>query len=142
MCMMILLTVLLTVGLIATAPSLASPQAVPRHSGTVASVDPVTRTLVLEELAENGRPRQLQVRVPEGASVVLSERIPDDQVTRLEAPFNERPIEMTEMHAGDFVVVEGATQGDAAVASTVVVTLRPSDAHATPAASPGPRSRP
>jgi hypothetical protein len=79
---------------------------------------------VLQELVEEGRPRRLDVRLPEGAAVVLSERIVDEQVTRLDAAFAERPIDLAEVRPGDFVVVEGAARGGTATASTVVVTLR------------------
>jgi hypothetical protein len=137
-----LLTALLTVGLIVITPGLGSAQAPERHSGTVTSVDVATRTLVLRELVEDGRPRPLQVRVPEGAAVVSSERIPDEHVTRLDAAFSERPIELGDVRPGDFVVVEGAARGNAAIASTIVVTLREDQAQVTPAASPGSRPRP
>jgi hypothetical protein len=140
--MAILLTALLTMGLIVTFPSSSSAQAAERHSGIVMAVDPATRTLVLQELVEDGRPRRLQVRVPEGAAVVYSDRVPDEQVTRLDAAFNERAIEIGDVRPGDFVVVEGAARGNEATASTVVVTLREHDAQVVPAASPGARPRP
>jgi hypothetical protein len=140
--MAILLTALLTIGLIVTLPSSSSAQATERHSGTVIAVDVATRTLVLRELVEDGRPRRLQVRVPEGAAVVYSERVPDEQVTRLDAAFNERALEIGDVRPGDFVVVEGAARGNEVTASTVVVTLREHDAQGAPAASPGPRPRP
>jgi hypothetical protein len=82
------------------------------------------------------------VRVPDGAAVVLSERIPDEQVTRLDAAFDERSIDLAEVRPGDFVVVEGAVRGGTATASTVVVTLRAGQSERSPAASPGASSRP
>ena len=114
-------------------PSLA------RHSGTVVSVDAAARTLVVQELVEEGRPRHLTVRLPEGAPVVLSERIPDEQMTRLDAAFVERPIDLAEVRPGDFVVVQGAARGALATVSAVVVTLRAGRHDGSPAASPGAR---
>lgn len=132
-----LLTALLVAGLVLADVSLVAAQGSERHSGTVMFVDPAGRTLALQELIENGRPRRLDVRVPEGAAVVLSERIPDEQVARLDAAFAERPIDLAEVRIGDFVVVEGAARGGMATASTVVVTLRSGQGESSPAASPG-----
>jgi hypothetical protein len=93
---------------------------------------------VLQELIEDGRPRRLDVRVPEGAAVVYSERIPDEKVTSLDSPFSDRRVDLGEVRPGDFVVVEGAARGNAATASIVVVTLRPGSASAMPGTSSRP----
>ena len=139
--MTILLSALLVLGLIVASPNPVA--AGERHSGTVVSVDPAARSLVLQELIENGRPRRLDVRVPEGVAIVDSERIADEKVTRLDAPFEERRIDLREVRPGDFVVVEGAARGSTATASGVVVTLRAGTVAGTPpAASPGGPSRP
>jgi hypothetical protein len=122
--MTILLSALLIVGAIVAAPGLAVSGEVERHSGTVVSVNPVARTLVLQELGVAGREIRLEVRVPDGVAVVHSERLPDDRVTRLEAPFADRRIDLADVRPGDFVVVEGAARGGSATASLVVVTLR------------------
>jgi hypothetical protein len=137
-----LLALLLAAGLIVTGVSPAEPQATRRHSGSVVSVDLTARSLVLAELVEEGRPRHLQVRVPEGAAVVFSERIADDRVPRFDAAFDERRIELSDVRPGDFVVVEGATQGSGAVATALVVTLRVTEAGAASPASPDAQSRP
>ncbi len=131
-----LLRALLVVGVIVATPGLAVSGGDERHSGTVVSVDPAARTLVLQELIENGRPRRLEVRVPESAAIVYSERIPDEQVTRLEAPFADRRVDLGEVRPGDFIVVEGAARGGSATASIVVVTLRAGSTAANPAATP------
>lgn len=136
--MTIFLSALLVLGLIVATPGRALPGDGERHSGTVVSVDVAARSLVLQELVEDGRLRQLDVRVPEGAAVVYSERIPDEKVTSLEAPFADRRVDLGEVRPGDFVVVEGAARGHAATASIVVVTLRPGSA----SAMPGKPSRP
>jgi hypothetical protein len=133
--MTILLSALLLVGAIVVSPGRAASQTGERHSGTVVSVDPAARTLVLHELVEAGRPRRLHVRVPAGAAVVFSERLPDEQVTRLDAPFADRRIELADVRPGDFVVVEGGAKGAAADASAVVVTLRGGTADVSAASS-------
>ena len=136
--MTIFLSALLVVGLIVTTPGLALPGDGERHSGTVVSVNVAARSLVLQELVEEGRPRQLDVRVPDGAAIVFSERIPDENVTNLGSPFTERRVDLGEVRPGDFIVVEGAARGNAATASLVVVTLRAGSAAVTPAAgAPG-----
>ena len=135
------LTALLFAGLIVADASLVAAQGSERHSGTVVAVDPAARTLVLQELVEEGRPRQLNVLVSQGAAVVLSERAPDEQVTRLGAAFVERSIDLAEVRPGDFVVIEGAARGGTATASTVLVTLRAGPGESSPAASPGAPAR-
>ena len=137
-----LLRALMVVGVFVATPGLAVSGSDERHSGTVVSVDSGARMLVLQELIENGRPRRLEVRVPAGAAIVYSERVPDEQVTRLDAPFSDRRVDLGEVRPGDFVVVEGAARGGSATASIVVVTLRAGSAEANPvAASPGTPSR-
>ena len=137
-----LTALLLFVGLMMTDVGPAAAQGIERHSGIVVSVDPGTRTLVLQELVEEGRPRRLDVRLAPGAPVVLSERVPDEQIAQLDAAFAERPIDLTDVRPGDFVVVEGAARDGKAVASALVVTLPAGAAEVTPAASPGARPRP
>ena len=138
--MMIALAALLALGLLAVDSAPVAAQTSERHSGTVVSVDPAARSLVLKELVQEGRPRRLVVRVPGGASVIVSDRIPDEQVTRFDAVFVDRTIDLGEVRPGDFIVFEGTTRGDTAAAGKVVVTLR---ATATaPAAAPAVRSRP
>src|SRR5262245_31739578 len=100
----LLSTLLVVVGLIVASPRPAVAQGGERHSGTVVSVDAAARTLVVQELVESGRPRRLEVRVPDSAAVVYSERLPDEKVTRLEAPFEDRRIQLAEVRSGDFVV--------------------------------------
>ena len=131
-----LLRALLVVGVIAVTPGLAVSGGDERHSGTVVSVDPGARTLVLQELIENGRLRRLEVRVPPSAAIVYSERVPDEQVTRLDSPFSDRRVDLGEVRPGDFIVVAGAARGGSATASIVVVTLRAGSAAANPAATP------
>ena len=138
--MTILLSALLVLGWIVASPNPVAGGE--RHSGTVVSVDPGARSFVLQELIEDGRPRRLDVRVPEGVAIVYSERIPDEKVTSLDALFDDRRIDLREVRPGDFVVIEGAARGKSATASGVVVTLRAGTVAGTPPASPGGPSRP
>src|SRR5262245_42158541 len=141
--MAILLSALLIVVAIVAPPGPAFSGESERHSGTVVSVNQAARTLVLQELGVAGRMLRLEVRVPDGVGVVDSQRIADDKVTRLEAPFVDRRIDLGEVRPGDFVVVEGAARGGSVTASLVVVTLRAGSAAAMPAAAtPGVPSRP
>jgi len=138
-------TTLVAVGLLAVVSLGASLQPVgaqsrERHSGTVVSVDPAARSLVLKELVQEGRPRQLVVRIPGGAPVVVSDRIPDEQVSRFDAVFVDKAIELGEVRPGDFVVIEGPARGDTASAARVIVTLRGTGG--APPAAPTERSRP
>ena len=130
---------LLVVGLVVAHPlPAASQQGSERHSGSVVSVNLPARTLVVQELVADGRPRRLEVRVPEGAPVVYSERVPDEKVTSLESPFDDRRIDLREVRPGDFVVLEGAARDGKATASVLVVTLR----GGAVSASPGGTTRP
>lgn len=95
-----------------------------RHSGTVLAVDAAARTLVVEELAEAGKIRRLQVRVPPEARVVVSTRLPDDQITDLRHPFKDTPIALSEIRPGDFVTIELGGEGGRRAATSVMVTYR------------------
>jgi len=91
-----------------------------RHSGTVLKVEPQAEMLVLEEMGVAGKIRQLGVNVPAQARVVLSERLPADQVTDLQKPFKETTIGLSDIRPGDFVTVEL----DGKKVSSVTVTFR------------------
>lgn len=105
-----------------SAPVLAGPAA--RHSGSVVAVDPQARTLVIDELERLGKERKLTVRIAQQAQVVLSERLPDDQVADLRHPFRDTPISLSDIRPGDFVVVELTEKGNKAEAISVTVTFR------------------
>ncbi len=122
--MTMVLAALFVLGLLTVDPRVVAAQTNERHSGTVVSVDPAARSLVMNELVQEGRPRQLVVRVPGGTPVVVSDRIPDEQVLRFDAVFVDRPIDLSDVRPGDFVVIEGRARGDAAAAGKVIVTLR------------------
>ena len=137
-----LIAVLVGISAVIAPLSVTAQQAGERHSGTVVAVDPATRSVVLDELIENGRPRRLTVRVPDGAPVIVSERVAENQVSGLDAVFVDRAVDLRDVRPGDFVVAEGPVHGNAMTAGLVVVTLRGQAEGVAPAASPGPRSRP
>jgi threonine dehydrogenase-like Zn-dependent dehydrogenase len=113
----------LTVFIIAAAlAGLAAPvAAASRHSGTVISVDPNAGRLVVEEMLQGTTTRKVNVRVGPDTRMVLSERLPDAEVTDLRHPFKDRPISLADIHPGDGVTVE-LTAKDAP-ASALTVTL-------------------
>jgi hypothetical protein len=106
----------------------ASPSALlaagARHSGVVATVDATGRSVVVNELAEEGRPRRIEVQVPPQARLSLVERVVDELAPQKEGEFKERTIELADVRPGDFVLVEGTQQGRQVIADVVTVTLR------------------
>ncbi len=98
--------------------------AVERHAGTVVKVDPQANVLVLEELAALGKKQEIRVKVQAQTRLVLSERIPDSEVTDPAHPFKDTAIRLSDVRPGDFVVVEVTREGQAPVASAVTVTFR------------------
>lgn len=91
-----------------------------RRAGTVLAVDPQSRTLVLDEFRANAERRALRVQVPREAVVLLSQRNQDGR--DLTDSFRESTITLSDIHPGDFVVVE--LSSDPEVARLVMVTLR------------------
>ncbi len=86
-----------------------------RSSGVALSLDPMARTLVLEERgAANAAGRR---------RVVLSER--DDQAEDLSRPFKDTAISLPDVRRGDYVVVEMRGPEGRELERSVVVTLRP-----------------
>jgi hypothetical protein len=108
-----------------------------RHDGVVEAVDVQVRKLTLSELAAAGAKQTLKLEVSPDARIVRSEPLPADQVTDLERPFKDTPIDLADIRPGDFVVVElpGAAK-DAAVRFVMVTlgsTSTPSGQPAAPA---------
>lgn len=103
---------------------LSSAGAADRRAGTVAAVDAATRTFVVDELGEAGKPRRVTVRVAPATRIVVSERLTGPASGDLSRTFRDTPIEFADLRAGDFVVVESSPAGGAEVASEVTVTFR------------------
>jgi hypothetical protein len=93
-----------------------------RASGRVLSVDPSTRTLVLEDMGAGAQMSRLQVELAPDARVALSER--DDRAEDLSHPFKETVISLSDVRKGDFAVVEMRGPEGSAVARSIVVTFR------------------
>jgi hypothetical protein len=93
-----------------------------RSSGVVLSVDPRTRTLVLEDRGAAAAGR-LRVELAPDARVVLSER--DDQAEDPRRPFKDTVISLSDVRRGDYVVVEVRGPEGKELGHSVVVTFRP-----------------
>src|SRR5262245_20371551 len=96
-----------------------------RHAGQVVKVYLQTRIRILSELAEGGAPRTLHLRLSPGATIVRSEPLPADQITDLERPFKDTPIDLSAVRPGEFVVVELSGTGKTGEVSSVMVTFEP-----------------
>jgi hypothetical protein len=113
---------------VAPVPQPSQPPAPParvirtRASGRVLSVDPSTRTLVLEDMGAGAQVSRLRVELAPDARVVLSER--DDRAEDPSHPFKETVISLSDVRKGDFAVVEMRGPQGTAVARSVVVTFR------------------
>lgn len=105
----------------AVASLAVSAVAASRHSGTVVSVDPSAGRIVVQEMLQGTTTRNLRVRVGPDTRLVLSERLPDTEVTDLRHPFKDRPISLADIHPGDAVLVEMDSKD--ATARAVTVTL-------------------
>ena len=105
-------------------PRPAASDPVKGHSGTVVLVDPSARAVVVRELVEEGRPKTVALKVPAQAQIVLSERLPEAEITDLARPFRDTAIDLAQLKTGDFVVVESTPDTVGEVASRITVTLR------------------
>jgi hypothetical protein len=94
-----------------------------RSSGVALSVDPMARTLVLEERGAANAAGRRRVELAPDARVVLSER--DDQAEDLSRPFKDTVISLPDVRRGDYVVVEMRGPEGKELERSVVVTLRP-----------------
>jgi len=102
-----------------------------RASGIVLAVDPRARTLVLHGMGAVAEARTRHVELARDARVVRSERL--DRVEDLSHPFTDTVISLSDVRKGDFVVVEMRGPEGTAVARSVVVTFRATDAAGGPA---------
>jgi hypothetical protein len=93
-----------------------------RSSGIVLSVNPRARTLVLQDLGAAAEGWRRRVELAPDARVVLSER--DDRAEDFSHPFKDTAISLSDVRAGDFVVVETRGPEGKALARSVVVTFR------------------
>ena len=105
-------------------PTMGATAMAKRHAGTVVTVNPSARTLVVRELVEAGKPKSLNVKVPQQARVVVSQRLPQAEIDDLRNPYRETTIDLGDVRRGDTVVFESTRERGTEVASQVIVTLR------------------
>jgi len=99
---------------------MASPsEAGERHAGTVLSIDPDGRLLMLDEMGANAVRRTQAIRLSPSVTVLRSER--DVFAVDFDKLYPTVPMELSDLRPGDFVVIE---MGDnRAEATRLVVTL-------------------
>jgi hypothetical protein len=90
-----------------------------RHSGTVLDVG--RDALVVDELGLAGREHKLKIVVTPKTRIIDSERNP--HAPSAQAAFTEHTIGLSDIRAGDFVVVEVTPVGKNLEAQSVMVTL-------------------
>ena len=104
-----------------------------RHDGVVEAVDVQVRKLTLSELAAGGAKQTLTVQVSPDARIVRSEPLPADQVTDLERPFKDTPIDLADIRPGDFVVVQLSGTAKNPAVSSLMVTFESGSTPSLPA---------
>lgn len=124
MCGSVVTALLLVACLLVAAASPGSAGGSTRYSGVVSTVDPATRTVVLEELVEKGQPRLLEVKVAQEARLLLAERTVDALSSEQQGPFIHKPLDLADIRPGDFVTVEGTAAGQELVADALTVAAR------------------
>jgi hypothetical protein len=95
-----------------------------RRAGTIVSVDPGARTLVVEEMGVAGKLQRVVMRVAADARVVRSERSAAREAVDPSSPFAVTPIRLDGVIPGDFVVIESSSGEQAEIATSVDVTYR------------------
>ena len=108
----------------ASVVALVSGAEATRRAGTIVSVDPGARTLVVEEMGVAGKLQQVVMRVAVDARVVRSERSPAREAVDPSSPFAVTPIGLEGVIPGDFVVIESSAGAEAEVAISMDVTYR------------------
>jgi hypothetical protein len=93
-----------------------------RSSGIVLAVNPSARTLLMQDMGAAAEASRLRVELAPDARVVLSER--DDRAEDLNHPFKDTVITLSDVHKGDFVVVDMRGPEGKALARSIVVTFR------------------
>lgn len=96
---------------------------VQKHVGTVVQVNLARGILVVDEMLQGTTTRRWTIHLTPETRLVKSVRLPIDQVTDLRHPFQDTPLTVQGLKAGDYVVVEVVRHGRRLVARTVTVTL-------------------
>ena len=108
----------------ASVVALVSGAEAARRAGTIVSVDPGARTLVVEEMGVAGKLQRVVMRVALDAPVVRSERSAAREAVDPASPFAVTPLGLEGVIPGDFVVIESGPGAEAEVATSVDVTYR------------------
>lgn len=108
----------------ASVVALVSGAEATRRAGTIVSVDPDARTLVVEEMGVAGKLQRVVMRVAVDARVVRSERSATREAVDPSSPFAVTRIGLEGVIPGDFVVIESSAGAEAEVATRIDVTYR------------------
>jgi hypothetical protein len=115
--------------LLALGPGPAPPEAAGeataprRYSGRVERVELTEGLLVVESLGWRGRPELHAVQVTPETPIVSAGRLPAHEMRGL-STYSEIPVELVDVLAGDFVVVETTGPGPRELALRVTVVER------------------
>ncbi|MGH7321906.1 MAG: hypothetical protein ACRELA_20100 [Candidatus Rokuibacteriota bacterium] len=101
-------------------PMVGAPQHVIRHSGKVERVDIDEGLVVVDELAEKGQRRRHEFHVGPETPIVSAGRLPPWQVRGSRA-YEEIPVSLVDLLAGDFVVVDSTIERGRAVALRITI---------------------
>ncbi len=101
-------------------PALGAPQHVIRHSGRVERVDIDEGLVVVDELAERGQRRRHEFHVGPETPIVSAGRLRPWQVRGSRA-YEETPVSLVDVLAGDFVVVDSTIERGRAVAVRITI---------------------
>lgn len=100
-------------------PAVGAAQRVLRYSGKVQRVDLRSGLVVVEELAEAGRPRWREVYVRAETSIVTAGRL------RSWEAYGEMPVSLADLLTGDFVVVESVESSGRPTARRITIVEPP-----------------
>ena len=105
-------------------PTLAAASA--RHDGTVERVDAREHVLVIREYGRGGHATDFRAQLAPDVHVTMSDR--SARAIDAQHEFSERPMNLSAIKRGDFVVLDVTGHGSHRRAESVMVTLRGSAA--------------
>jgi hypothetical protein len=114
------LRILALAAILALLPAPGLAQRALRYSGKVERVDLGDGRVVVEELAEKGQRRRHEVYVDRDTPIVSAVRLRAWEM-RGRGAYDEVPVTLADLLAGDFVVVESTEEGDRPVARRITI---------------------